>query len=205
MPEHHEPDESRSGAPWECEIGSFACLHFLRRIAASVALGQPLPAPTADRPTEDPVVEAYYAACHPDSLLPPLRTQRTPAPAARPESPTAPFQAMRGPGFEHLIWHCDYGGYYLPVPFEWVLVLPKHPYWEDWGPRIGSSHTLLSECEELARVLDIPEELDVEALRQDPDPNATGWRRYAIEAFMCRALIEGCRISIASGCALAFR
>jgi len=84
-------------------------------------------------------------------------------------------------------------------------VLPSHPYWDQWAPWVGSSHTLLRECEELARVMGIPVGTDVEPLRQAPDPEAADWRRYAIEAFMCRALIEGCRLSISSGGALAFR
>jgi hypothetical protein len=56
LPEHHEPMEPRDGAPWMQIIGSYSCIHYLRRVAAYLALGQGLPEPTLEDATDDPVL-----------------------------------------------------------------------------------------------------------------------------------------------------
>jgi hypothetical protein len=188
LPEHEEPESAVGPAPRNFRVGSWACVHFLRRIAVSLAVRGSLPPPIKELPEHDPVLETYSRSC-----------------TVRQMARTGGVQVVEGPGFEHLIWHSDCHGYYIPIPFRPVLLLPEEPPWDQWGRWLGSSNTLLQECERLAEALRYPRELDSEAIRQhEPDPSADGWRRYAVESFMCQVLIEAAGASIDSGCAIVF-
>jgi len=129
----------------------------------------------------------------------------TPIPGEEAGASPLGIEIIEGPGFEHLICHSDCTGFYLPIPFRPVIVLPSDPRWDQWGPWLGSSYTLLDECERLSEVLRYPRDWEIEALReQEPDSTAADWRRYAIECFMCQVLITACRLSIESGCAIVY-
>jgi hypothetical protein len=205
LPEHHEPEQLPDGWEWDCRIGGYDCLHYLRRIAAHRAVGNGMPEPVVGELPEDPVFEQYNVRCR-------LLARSTIGGATEPVTlpmgtPLSLPVVIEGPGFEHLVWHSDCTGYYLPVSFPQVIVLPKDPRW-DWrpcGPWLGSVPMLLRECEQLAEALQYPRSLHPEDIRRfTPDPTAPDWRRYAVEAFVCQALITACEASIRSGCALAF-
>jgi hypothetical protein len=222
LPAHEEPETAREGTPWNCRIGSWTCLGLLRRVAASLALGRGLPEPTDWPRRHEAVIDDYYAACKLRPLRRPGRAQ-TAAAAYQPSLSFGPaglsgatqvelpmalpppaVKRVAGPDFTHLMWHSAASGYYLPVPFPEVLVPPRKPD-DEWASAVGSSQRLLRECELLAVALGYPRDLEVDALRAvEPEPEGRGWKRYAIESFMCRALIEGCRVSIRSGSALVF-
>ena len=74
---------------------------------------------------------------------------------------------------------------------------------------IGSSYALQRECADLAHRLRLPLDVGLEALdqlrlRADQLVNVTGWERFALECFVCKALMTGAQISMRSGCALSF-
>jgi hypothetical protein len=208
LPEHREPDPSGS-APWTWEIGGYGCFFHLRRIAAYATLDHGLPKPTMDfeEVWEDPVLQLYYR-----------RFSVNPPPCGR----QLVWQAQKdghgrqvqrpgrsGSPFAHLMHHTAELGYYLPTRFPEVIVsyLPGSEWEEPIG--IGSSYALQQECMELARRLQIPTDVGLEALdqlrlRADELVNATGWERFALECFVCKALMTGAEISIRSGCALTF-
>lgn len=78
-----------------------------------------------------------------------------------------------------------------------------------WGDSIGSAVALLEECATLARLLGIPPGLDAESLEVDEAADSQGegserWQRYGVETLTCLRLMKGCRLSLASGCALVF-
>ena len=100
-------------------------------------------------------------------------------------------------------------GYYLPISFPELIVayLPASEWEEPIG--IGSTYALHQECAELAHRLRLPadvelEELDQLRLRADKLVDQTGWERFALECFVCKALMTGAQISMRSGCALSF-
>lgn len=91
LPPHAEP--SLEDDPLELSIGGYGFLHRLRRVAAHLWAGEPLPDPGSE-PDGDPIVERYYQS---DG-------------AAEP-----------GPRFDHLLLHSDSDGFYVPTPFQQVL------------------------------------------------------------------------------------
>jgi hypothetical protein len=109
--------------------------------------------------------------------------------------------------FDHLMLHGDAEGFYLPIEFPNVL-FPDESLEFACG-MIGSSYRLLSECERIATVLEIPADLDEnsEGLWQGAESQGEGsqmWERYGIESHACVSLVQGCRKSIEMGAALMF-
>jgi hypothetical protein len=83
--------------------------------------------------------------------------------------------------------HSDAEGFYLPIDFADVIVPP-----EDAGVAggyIGSSFALLRECEELARSIGVPLDLDTETdeLFKGGD-GSQRWHAYHVEARVCLVL-----------------
>lgn len=185
LAQHVEPDQVEGG--FACDLGSYSHLHHLRRLAAHLALGKPLPPPTDDDATKDPVVAAYYEPPRPGLLARLLGR----APAAR--------------RFEHLMLHSDAEGYYLPLDFPSVL-FPDSELGIA-GAMVGSAPRLRAECLELASALGFPLGLDHESdemwdvLGQRA---ATGWQRYGVESYSCLRLIRACEASMETGAALVF-
>jgi hypothetical protein len=205
LPEHHEPMEPRDGAPWMQIIGSYSCIHYLRRIAAYLALGQGLPEPTLEDPTDDPVFRQYYAASRMETRAAPYGSE--PQPRLPIDVPLPTFMVAGGLPFAHLMHHSDYDGYYLPISFPEVLV--PHPRRDTASRYVGSASVLRKECEELAERLGLPGDIELQELaqmRQHTPALAirTGWERYLEECFVCKALLTGAEISIGSACALRF-
>jgi hypothetical protein len=185
LPAHREPFDVEDERTFECEMYGFSGLHYLRRVAAHLALGRNLPEPGDDGAASDPVLSDYYRIFD--------------ASFARGESSGIPFQ--------HLIVHGDAEGYYLPVEFDDVII--PDASCEIAGGMLGSSHALLRECLELAQALELPADLSVEDERLwlAPDTQGEGetkWEQYGVESFTCLRLIRACEASIETGAAVVF-
>ncbi len=190
LPLHQEPEDCEV---WSGQMIGYSGLHDLRRIAAYLDAGAPLPAPATGDSTEDPRIAGYYDSV--DGIRPGL------------------LKRLFGPkdtcmrGFDHLIVHGDAEGYYLPTDFHEVLFPPADL--EIPGGMVGSSTRLLAELDRIAAALAIPDSLtpDAEELWQAADEPSKGgdlWRQYGRESFGCVTLRHGCRQSIATGAALVF-
>lgn len=185
LPAHREPFDMEDERTFECDMVGDSGLHYLRRLAAHLALGRELPPPGDDGAASDPVLSDYYKIFD--------------ASFGRGEATHMPFQ--------HLIVHGDAEGYYLPVEFDDVII--PDASLEIAGGMLGSSHALLRECRELARALELPEELSLEdeALWEAVDNQGEGeakWERYGVETYTCLALIKACEASVETGAALVF-
>ncbi|GII27032.1 hypothetical protein Pmi06nite_04740 [Planotetraspora mira] len=96
-------------------------------------------------------------------------------------------------------------GYYVPVDFQPVIIDERVS-----GGYLGSSHRLLDECLRLARLLELPDDLDPwsdavcdAAEGAISDPSAL-WQQYRVESFSCLRLIAAARTSISTGAAITF-
>jgi hypothetical protein len=207
LPEHRETVEPHSGVPWRWEIGGYGCFYHLRRVAAYAALGQGMPRPTMEFAEiwRDPVLKRFYRQ---------FKVKRPRAVSVRTKaggefSQIPPWLGRSGSPYAHLMHHVAEFGYYLPIAFPEIIVVypPKSGWAEPIG--IGSSYSLQQECAELAARLEFPPEIELQELdrlrRQATEvDNQSGWQRYALECFVCKALLVGAELSIRSGCALTF-
>ncbi len=213
LPAHHEPYDLGGREPWFGSIGGYGALHDLRRIAAYLWGGYGLPEPDTERPYHDygalhhlRRIAAHVRAGH--SLPPPNPERPSHDPImdacyARSFSDASPYRA------EHLIFHCDAEGLYLPLAFRAVIEPPEEL--SIVGGPLGSSYTLLEECQRIATVLALPLDRALvwegeadwtppTASRGDSAP----WRMYLTAARTCGLLYNACRVSIAMGCAITF-
>ncbi|MET0645859.1 MAG: hypothetical protein ABW208_04510 [Pyrinomonadaceae bacterium] len=185
LPPHSEPFDVEDERTFEYDMIGHSGLHYLRRVAAHLALGQELPAPGDDGAASDPVLDDYYKIFDVNF--------------ARGESSGIPFQ--------HLIVHGDAEGYYLPVEFDDVII--PDASLEIAGGMLGSSHALLRECRELARALELPEDLSLEDEKvwraaESQGEGEAKWEQYGVESYTCLALIEACEASVETGAAIVF-
>ena len=185
LPEHAEPFDLDDERTVEVEMLGFVGLHYLRRLAAHLALKGELPPPGDDGAASDPVLNDYYKIFD--------------AGFAQGKAAGMPFQ--------HLIVHGDAEGYYLPVEFEDVII--PDASLEIAGGMLGSSHALLRECQELARQLELPEGLtpDDEAFDETFEAQGRGeakWETYRVESYTCLGLIRACEVSVETGAAVVF-
>lgn len=190
---HDEPrlDEA---ACFSADMFGYSGLHYLRRVAAHLALKREVPGPGDDKSDDDPVVKEYYAQVTPE---PPGLFARM-------------FQKTRAPEklpFQHLMLHSDAEGYYIPQDFPEV-VFPRDDL-QIPGGMIGSSHRLLAECSELAKWLGLPENLDYESeevwdAAESPALDGPQWKRFGVESFSCLRLIAAAERSLKSGAAVVF-
>lgn len=193
LPPHREPEDLAEGRVFASELWGYSGLHRLRRVAAHLALGRPLPPPQRHDAPDDPTVDAYNvrATASPNRGLLDRILRRRPA--------LLPYQ--------HLMLHSDAEGFYLPADFAEVLF--PDPELKIAGGMIGSSPRLLAECRSLAEALALPLDLDPEdddllEAAQAQDPAAEGWRRYGVESLSCVRLAAACEASLATGAALVF-
>lgn len=207
---HSEPHQC---PVWSTHNGSYGNLHYLRRMAAHINLRGSLPGPGSKDTLDDPVIREYYALID----APPIKL----------------FDKLRGKRplvrtFDHLMFHCDSNGFYLPQDFAHVLVTPdelKVP-----GGMIGSSHRLLHETCMLAQAIDLPLDLDPESkevwaacvsqgngekLRQRYGKEVWAawvsrgeggklWQRYGVESSTCLRLHCAAKHSIKHSAAIVF-
>jgi hypothetical protein len=187
LPPHQEPYELEAHQIVSIDMYGYSALHHLRRVAAHLALGEELPPPGDAEAAQDPALQDYYQLFDENML-------------------EGKAGAMR---FQHLIIHSDAEGFYLPVEFDEVIV--ADPSLEVPGDVVGSSPRLLEECLELARALELPDDLDPESeeVWQAADGQGAGeggpkWHRYGVESHTCLALIRACRASVETGAAVVF-
>lgn len=171
-----EPDLAE-GEHLEGEMWGYSSLHALRRVAVHLAETGILPPPLeAGQATDDPLLRKAYAA--------------------PPGDPAGPF--------DHLIYHSDCEGYYVPADFRRVIIDERAT-----GGYLGSSVRLLAETRRIAAALGLPEDLDPDSQEvweacSAEIPATTGWRRYGVESYGCLRLMQAARHSLATGAAIAF-
>lgn len=185
LSEHSEPLDIEDERTAEFEMYGYWGLHYLRRLAAHLALKGELPPPGDEEAASDPVLNDYYRIFD--------------ASFAQGTATGIPFQ--------HLIVHGDAEGYYLPVEFDDVII--PDASLEIAGGMLGSSHALLRECRELAQALELPEDLSLEDERvwqavENQGEGESKWERYGVESYTCLALIEACEASVDTGAAVVF-
>ncbi|WP_143686883.1 hypothetical protein [Streptomyces sp. TLI_171] len=170
--------EPVAGEQFGERIWGYSGLHTLRRLAAHLAAGRPLPEPLAEgeRATEDPLLAAAYEDV--------------------PDDPAGPF--------DHLIQHSDCEGYYVPVDFGPVLV-DEELTGGCLGSsvRLLAELRALAAVLGLPPGLD-PDSEEVTGVLEDDDPAAEGWRRYGTESFICLQLMKAAEHSVRTGAVLAF-
>ena len=189
LPPHVEPVECES---WSAQMYGYSGLHYLRRIAAHVDAGLPLPPPGDRNDPDDPVLEAYF-----DNVI-----GKKPGLVQRLLGKSPRFARS----FDHLIVHSDSEGFYLPQDFSEVLFADdkKLP-----GGMLGSVPRLSAELDRLAELLGIPDQLHAQSdeLWEAADSQGRGgalWERYGVESYSCVVLREACRKSMATGAAVVF-
>lgn len=185
LPLHQEPFDVEDERTFECDMVGYSGFHYLRRLAAHLALGKELPPPGEEDAASDPVLDDYHKIFD--------------ANFARGEATGIPFQ--------HLIVHSDAEGYYLPVEFDDVII--PDASLEIAGGMLGSSHALLRECRELAQALELPADLALEDERvwqvvETQGEGAAKWERYGVESYTCLALMKACEASVETGAAVVF-
>lgn len=156
----------------------FGGLQALRRLAVHLAQTglPPVPLREACMAVNDPLLRKAYAEF--------------------PANPPGPF--------DHLIYHSDWDGFYVPVDFAQVIVDENVG-----GYLLGSSVRLLEETRRVAGILGLPEDLDpyseevIEACFADV-PATRGWQRYGIESHTCLQLIGAAEHSVRTGAAITF-
>ncbi len=195
LPAHDEPEDCE---PWDGEMISYSGLHDLRRVAAYLDCGEPLPPPArGPGASDDACLEGYFAVAEADD------GGRRPGLFARLFGKKPRYRR----GFDHLLLHSDAEGYYLPIDFAEVLFAPLDL--EIPGVAVGSAPRLLAELERIAAALRIPDHLTAQSdelweASDDPPEEGETWRRYGRESFGCVTLREGCRHAIAQRAALVF-
>ena len=192
MEPHREPLDIADEQVFDAQMWGYSGLHTVRRLAAYHALRGSLPPCDlgTDEASADPVVEELYRA-H-DRYFHARRRNWL----AKLFTPTPPK-----PKFQHLLWHSDCEGFYVPRSFDEVVLDRATPQRDGLGAMIGSTVRLHEECRELARLIDLPDGIDPEdevlwEAADAPETDGPTWRRYGIEAFCLARLIRGCELSL---------
>lgn len=187
---HQEP---KTCSVWSADMFGYSGLHTLRRLAAHLDAGMPMPPPGDRSSSGDAVLERYFEeeVGQPAGWLAKL-FQRRPKFAR---------------DYDHLILHSDAEGFYLPSDFRDVQFPPEE--YDIPGGMIGSVPRLAKELARLSQALKIPPELTSQSpeLWEAADTQGQGaelWSRYGVESFSCVVLMEGCKASMETGAALVF-
>jgi len=154
-------------------------LHYLKRMAAHIALHGKLPKPVYGGPLDD---DSYHAYIETLGL------------------------SAENYHFDHLIFHSDCLGFYLPVDFETVIFPDVE--WQIPGDMIGSSYRLRDECRIIAKYLELEGKFHFkpdEFLKACEHPEGGAlWQQYPVESFVCIVLYQASTKSIQSGAAIVF-
>ena len=111
------------------------------------------------------------------------------------------------PAYQHLMCHSDCEGYYIPQDFPEVLY-PNNEL-NIPGDMIGSVPRLMNECRALARALNLPLDLEpdsdevLEAVEEHPG-KGEGWKKNALESYVCLRLLQACDVSLRTMAAIVF-
>lgn len=199
MPPHDEPLDIADDAIFEAQMWGYGGLHAIRRLAAYHACEDRLPPPGRyEDYASDPMIETLNQE-H-------LRNFRVEQGGLFKKF----FSTSKNiPKFQHLLWHSDCEGFYLPRDFERVILDNSNPQREGIGGMVGSTSRLLQECLELAEVIDLPVDMDPEAEElweraDDPASDGEKWKIYGVEAFGLSRLIRACKLSIENNAAIVF-
>ena len=195
---HVEPDVLEEEEFFSCDMLGYSGIHYLRRIAANLALGRPIPGPGSP--------ETFRGT------LPEL------------EEYAERFESGENLQYQHLIMHSDAEGFYVPIDFERVIATPTLDLSGGW---VGSTTRLRAECLELASLLDMPVTMELDArelqtaIRHQLHPGrlwpgrlwrgwpwsrkvVPPWMKYAVETYSCLGLLSGCEASLQTRAALVF-
>lgn len=191
LPPHREPESLKSS--YSEDMVGYSALHHLRLVAAYSWRGKGLPPAGLDDPSQDPVVVEY---------------NETMAGRKQPFHWTILGRGLpKSPRYDHLMFHSDAEGYYLPQDFAEVI-FPGDDL-EIAGAMIGSASQLQKECTALARLLGIPADLDgddddLHAAIQKPARDGPPWKAHAIATHACLKLQAACAFSLANRSAIVF-
>jgi hypothetical protein len=175
---HNEPEKIAMGGSYSCGF-FYSMIHTLRRVAAHVAMSGKIPKPMdPTAAAKDPVVQSFYDE-----------------------------YSVGGSSFDHLMFHSDAEGFYLPQEFKEVLFPPDELRIP--GGMIGSSPALRKECLILAEKLGLPTDLNPESQEMqayliEGKIGSAGWQRYPTESYVCLHLLGACETSIESRAAIVF-
>lgn len=196
LPIHSEPSNISPAKSVSYDLYGYSGVHYLRRIAALIWFRKRLtPVSEGENPSENTYLNQYYNCLGVRDKKSEVRFCESRA--------TLLFQRR----FDHLIYHSDCGGYYLPIEMKRVLL--KGAIGSEELVMIGSSQSLLRELLVIAKKLHIPLELDPESdevceAAEQRSPGAEGWRRFGIESYVCLRLIRSAKLSIETGSAIVF-
>lgn len=183
LPVHLEPEDLNGKQSWHCRIAGHPYLGPLKRLAAYV---------------RQEVIREDYAET----------VGLTEWPAAWAEDWEAAsndpvfrhYYTDASELFDHLMYHSESKGYYVPIDFSCPLH-PRGDSFEELGGQIGSTQGLLSNCVEVARVIGLPDDLEPDSkcfrdATESADELGDGWWRYENECRICLSLIQACRQSL---------
>lgn len=207
LPPHQEPSEVSE--TFEAQMYGYIGLHTVRRLAAWVEIEGRLP-PEHGRDLsddEDPAVGELNSR-----LTQYYNSRRSPAPRSGwlGRVLKSKNQSVPKPSFQHLLWHSDAEGFYVPQRFEDVVFDMSPEPRPGVGGMIGSSFALYDECARLAEKIELPADIDPESdelweLADNPAIDGPPWRQFGVEAFCLARLVRAARLSIATGAAVVFR
>jgi hypothetical protein len=189
LAQHTEPLERGNSFPWRCTLAGYNDLHALRRVAVALLNGR-MPAPENGRANADLMLREYYSS---------HLYRRPMSPGQMSPHHSTPW------AFKHLLFHNDADGFYLPLPFKFVIA--QTPEMKVPGELLGSSVRLRQECMALARHMELPLETDagfVSEHRGQDTSSQSGWRRFPAAAYACLQLYRACEVSIQHRAAIAF-
>ena len=198
---HSEPFDLADEDGFEAQMYGYSGLQTVRRLAAYWALKRRLP--TSDErvvdASQDPVLEELFQAqmrhenrLHPSGFIAKIFSR----PPVKPK-------------FQHLLWHSDCEGFYIPQIFPDVVLDPAEPQRPVLGGMVGSSFELLGECRELANLIELPSDMDPDndalwEAAESPRTDGARWNLFGVEAFCLSRLIKASELSIRHGAVVLF-
>ena len=189
--DYTEPVDLDKKLIWDCQMYGYGGLHYLRRLAAHIWDGKKNIEPGNEEASEDKVMEKYC-----DQSM------------AEESSFNSLLSKMgiksKKLNFDHLMFHSDAEGFYIPVEFDDVIFDDAIA-----GGMIGSTYKLKSELEVLIDWLGLDLTIDTDseefwALPEEQNRNEIKWKNFGVESYSCINLYLACKESIKNKCAITF-
>jgi hypothetical protein len=186
--EHHEPEDLNGKEPWGCKIAGPFGLTPLRRLAAYVWVRE-----VREEAEEFETWPAPWQAGGENG---------------EDDAQLAYYYSDPREFLDHLMYHSDSRGYYVPIDF-YDTIFPSTKLAKDVGAEIGSTQGLLADCKAVAKVIDLPADVDPKSkCFADAISSAArlgdGWWNYPLECEICLQLMIACRKSLELGSVLVF-